>query len=93
MKRHSKLSEASFSLISQLLEKQPNKRLGCGKTGIAEVKSHPFFASIDWSLLDRKLLNPGIVPELDKSDSYITPQKSFCVGLKGMRSVGKRVEV
>ena len=26
----------------------PAKRLGCGPQGAEEIKSHPWFASIDW---------------------------------------------
>ncbi|TMW65074.1 hypothetical protein Poli38472_009241 [Pythium oligandrum] len=40
------LSPHAGSLISLLLHREPDKRLG--SRGAAEVKSHPFFKSIDW---------------------------------------------
>jgi 3-phosphoinositide dependent protein kinase-1 len=42
-------------LISKILVKEPNKRLGGGEPGteydIAHIKSHPFFKGIDWKNL------------------------------------------
>ena len=43
-------------LISKILVKEPNKRLGGGEPGteydIAHLKSHPFFKGIDWKNLN-----------------------------------------
>ncbi|XP_072946356.1 ribosomal protein S6 kinase-like 1 isoform X2 [Epargyreus clarus] len=36
------------SLLTQLLTYEPAERLGAGKTGIAEIKQHPYFKHIDW---------------------------------------------
>ncbi len=32
----------------QLLHRDPSKRLGSGKEGTENVKTHPFFKSMDW---------------------------------------------
>lgn len=32
----------------QLLNRNPNKRLGAGPTDAEEIKKHAFFANIDW---------------------------------------------
>ncbi|KAI9277569.1 hypothetical protein BY458DRAFT_504471 [Sporodiniella umbellata] len=42
------------SMLSGLLEKESDRRLGWGQDGIQEIKSHPYFATIDWHLLNRK---------------------------------------
>ena len=36
----------------QFLKKKPSERLGFN--GIAEVKAHPWFRSVDWNLLAQK---------------------------------------
>jgi len=42
------LSEDAKSIVTGLLERKVNSRLGCGSTGAAEIKEHPFFAGLDW---------------------------------------------
>ena len=54
-------AEAS-SLLTGLLAKRPEQRLGCGERGMAEIKEHPFFAAIDWGLLESGYLDPPFVP-------------------------------
>lgn len=53
-------------LVSRLLVLDPNQRIGGSpeKGGINEIKTHPFFASIDWDRLwdlAPPILQPGIV--------------------------------
>lgn len=60
-------------IISKLLDIHPETRLGAGPGGPAELKAHPFFASIDWSLLELKHLEPPFIPSrraLDSSPQY-----------------------
>ena len=47
------LSEEAKDIIQKLLEKNPKKRLGYQK-GIEEIKNHPFFAKIDFNLIEQK---------------------------------------
>ena len=49
-------------LLSQLLEKEPHKRLGVN--GAEEIKSHPFFADIDWKKLMQKRITPPMKPKV-----------------------------
>jgi len=56
------LSTNARSLITELLNRNPEKRLG-GKGGAEEVKSHPWFNDIDWELAKRRGLKPPI-PEI-----------------------------
>jgi serine/threonine protein kinase len=44
------------SLISKLLERDINKRLGV--KDINEIKNHDFFKKLDWKLLENKQLKP-----------------------------------
>ncbi|CAA3013988.1 kinase PINOID-like [Olea europaea subsp. europaea] len=46
-------------LISQLLNKDPNRRLG-SKRGAAEVKIHPFFKDLNFALI-RSVTPPGLL--------------------------------
>jgi len=55
------LSQDACSLLSQLLERNPKKRLG-GTEDAAEVKKHSFFKSIDWGKLYRRELKAPFIP-------------------------------
>lgn len=50
-----KIPEEAKDLITKILVKDPNKRLGAGETGteydISHLKSHPYFKGIDWNNL------------------------------------------
>jgi rhodopsin kinase len=56
-------NKESMSLISALLAKRPEQRIGCGDRGIEDIKEHPFFESIDWGLLESGYLDPPFVPD------------------------------
>ena len=56
--------------VLQLLTKDPEKRLGCGPRGIAEVQDHPFFQTVDWKgLLSKKVATP-LKPELNVCEIF-----------------------
>ncbi|XP_072217944.1 ribosomal protein S6 kinase delta-1 [Leuresthes tenuis] len=42
------VSEEARSLLEQLLQYNPMERLGAGAGGVDDIKSHPFFATVDW---------------------------------------------
>jgi serine/threonine protein kinase len=75
----SHISEEARSLIEQLLESDPLKRLGT-KNDAAAVKQHSFFAGIDWDciLLQTQAFIPKLVDELDTS-YFITKSDYECV--------------
>lgn len=50
-------------LCPQLLQKDKTKRLGA-HGDINEVRQHVFFASLDWSLLEKKKLPPPFDPHV-----------------------------
>ncbi|XP_008947707.1 PREDICTED: ribosomal protein S6 kinase delta-1-like, partial [Merops nubicus] len=47
------VSKEARSLIQQLLQFNPTERLGAGVAGVEDIKSHPFFALIEWADLLR----------------------------------------
>jgi len=56
------VSENARDLIKKLLERDPKKRLGVG--GANEIKSHPFFSSIDWEKLVKREITPPFIPTI-----------------------------
>lgn len=51
------------SILEQLLEKNRDKRIG-SKRDFQDIKNHEFFLSINWNLLEKKLITPPLVPNL-----------------------------
>lgn len=49
------------SLLALLLEKDPEIRL----LNAAEIKTHPWFSSIDWDSLLKKEMKPYFIPKID----------------------------
>lgn len=45
------LSRPAASLLTELLQFDPQRRLGAGGGGTSKLKSHPFFSTIQWSRL------------------------------------------
>ncbi|XP_007939554.1 ribosomal protein S6 kinase-like 1 [Orycteropus afer afer] len=45
------LSRPAASLLTELLQFDPSRRLGTGGGGVSKLKSHPFFSTIQWSKL------------------------------------------
>ena len=48
LKLPSNLSKSAKLLLSSLLNRNPQKRIGAGPRGADEIKEHPFFTGIDW---------------------------------------------
>nr|XP_061842948.1 ribosomal protein S6 kinase delta-1-like isoform X1 [Nerophis lumbriciformis] len=42
------VSEEARSLLEQLLQYNPTERLGAGVGGVDDIRSHPFFAKVQW---------------------------------------------
>eukprot|EP01034_Spumella_vulgaris_P024697 gene24697-31071_t len=61
------LSPECQDLITRLLDVNDKTRLGCGPTGDLEIRSHPFFASIDWDDLEHKHTEPPHKPDMSDS--------------------------
>ncbi|KAJ8317080.1 hypothetical protein KUTeg_004984 [Tegillarca granosa] len=59
----SKFSEDSRTICSQLLQKNPENRLGCSEAGAKSIKSHPFFKSVNFTCLQKCLCEPPFKPD------------------------------
>ncbi|KAG5681604.1 hypothetical protein PVAND_011020 [Polypedilum vanderplanki] len=58
------VSSEAKSLLTGLLEKSPQKRLGGGPDDVREIMVHPFFASINWYDLVNKKIIPPFKPQV-----------------------------
>eukprot|EP01017_Pseudomicrothorax_dubius_P004949 TRINITY_DN11135_c0_g1_i2.p1 TRINITY_DN11135_c0_g1~~TRINITY_DN11135_c0_g1_i2.p1 ORF type:complete len:120 (+),score=19.29 TRINITY_DN11135_c0_g1_i2:65-424(+) len=56
------MSFAARDLISKLLTKDPEARLG-GKS-VCQVKEHEFFKGVDWNMVRKKKMQPPFCPML-----------------------------
>lgn len=54
------MSEAAKDLLKGLLSRDATQRLGGLRNGVSELRSHPFFASIDWDTLPTR--RPPLIP-------------------------------
>jgi hypothetical protein len=59
------LSSEAKNLIISLLQRDPSQRL----SEIRDIKSHPFFAPIDWA----QIANKGITPPIPRCPKRIDP--------------------
>jgi len=57
-------SRDSISLLTGLLARNPDKRLGTGKNGTQQIKDHSFFKSIDWNKLYHREIEPPFKPDV-----------------------------
>uniref|UniRef100_A0A5F8HJ58 protein kinase C n=1 Tax=Monodelphis domestica TaxID=13616 RepID=A0A5F8HJ58_MONDO len=63
------LSVKASRVLKGFLNKDPKGRLGCQpQTGFSDIKSHTFFRSIDWDLLEKKQALPPFQPQI--TDDY-----------------------
>ena len=69
------LSKEAVDLLSKLFIKDPEKRLGSGPNGLNDIKSHPFFSSINWDSILEKKIKPPFTPKLrsETDTRYIDP--------------------
>jgi serine/threonine protein kinase len=57
-------SPAACDLLTKLLTRDPEKRLGSGPDGAANIKAHPFFASLNWDDVLLRRVKPEFKPVL-----------------------------
>lgn len=62
------LSQEAQSLLRVLFKRNPANRLGAGPDGVNEIKSHAFFATIEWEKLLRKEIQPPFKPAVSRAD-------------------------
>jgi protein kinase X len=64
----SHFSDPAKDIISSLLTADRTLRLGCGKTGTADIKAHPWFAGLDWDKVYTRQLRVPYKPPLKAPD-------------------------
>ena len=69
-------AEAS-NLLTNLLKKKPEERIGCRSGGVAELKQHPWFKKIDWDMLYDKLIKPPYIPETECNEDVSNIDDEF----------------
>ena len=76
LKWHTELSGEVQNLIQGMLHPKPHHRLGNMKSGIDDLKNHPWFAPMDWDKLLQKELKAPFVPTVkDSTDlTYFHPE-------------------
>jgi serine/threonine protein kinase len=75
----SRLSPEAKILLSGLLVKDPNKRLGGGPDDYREIQATAFFKPIDWEKLYHKEIEPPFKPQLssESDTSYFDSVRHF----------------
>ena len=58
------LNPIAINFINDLLNLDPNKRLGSGENGFNNIKSHEYFKDINGDKYLKKEIKPPFVPEL-----------------------------
>ena len=72
------MSNEAKDILSKLLERDPEERLGSGESDASELKVHPFFRAIDWNELSK-----GNIRVLHGSPLYLVP----LIPLNSMKSL------
>jgi len=60
-------------LLESLLQRDVDKRLGCGGQGAEELKTHPFFNGVDWVQVYQQKYPPPLIPprgEVNAADAF-----------------------
>ena len=80
VKFYSYLSKEAVDLLEKFFIKDPEKRLGSGPNGLQDIKSHPFFANINWDSILAKKIKPPFTPKLksETDTKYIDREFTSC---------------
>ena len=59
-------------MLEKLLRFDPEYRIGVRDPGVLEIKQHPFFASIDWGLIERKGMVAPFIPTIKEGQTDVS---------------------
>ncbi|PTD12032.1 Serine/threonine-protein kinase SCH9 [Fusarium culmorum] len=78
------LSQEGRNFVKGLLNRNPKHRLGATDDA-EELKRHPFFGDVDWTLLTKKLITPPFKPKLKSETdvSYFDPEFTTALDQNG----------
>ena len=62
------VTDEAEDLLNQLLEVNPQNRLGFGEDGVDKIKNHPYFKDVKWDDVKNKKINPPFIPILDNEN-------------------------
>ncbi|EFJ12366.1 hypothetical protein SELMODRAFT_124220, partial [Selaginella moellendorffii] len=62
------LTPVARDLLSKLLVRNPETRLGAGQRDYEEIIEHQFFASVNWTSMLQKKIRPPFVPQVKAAD-------------------------
>ncbi len=71
------LSKEAISLFKEIFVRDPDKRLGSGPKGTENLKSHSFFATVNWSHIDKKLIKSPFKPRINSDHQPIYIDEEF----------------
>lgn len=71
------VSKQAQSLIRALMERNPANRLGSGPTEAEEIKSHEYFAGIDWQAAYRRELRPPVSAQIRRKAEDLRVERVF----------------
>ncbi|KAH7825253.1 putative serine/threonine kinase [Monocercomonoides exilis] len=71
------VSPDARDLLRKLLHREPRNRIGCQARGAADIKEHPFFASLNWDDVYNKKYTPTFIPEVAAPDDLANIDPEF----------------
>jgi serine/threonine protein kinase len=71
------ISDDCKDLISKLLNVDEKRRLGAGRNGPRDIKTHPFFKDIDWVMFENKRIKAPPILKDKYLPEVFDPKKDF----------------
>jgi len=66
---HSSISSECINVMKAFIERNVQKRLGALEAGgFEKIKTHPYFADVDWVKLENKELTPPFIPDSKRAN-------------------------